>query len=176
MIAATARPPAYLPPLCAGPEPSVPQSFILGLSRAGSGHPSPAQPCPAPQGSPELSCRPPAPDTAASRNPVRSPVGCQGISGFVCGAQEAVALAGKMLEAEKHSYRLQSPSPGAKCCSWVMIEHHLSWAVGLSGCPQGWQLCCKARTLVLSFSHRPVCSVPAKQGLRCGPCQWSLSL
>lgn len=85
MIASTARPPAYLPPHCAGPgalraagcDPcSAERPFGAVPGLLGPSEPcTPARACPAPQGSPELSGRPPAPGTAAPRYPVWSPAG-----------------------------------------------------------------------------------------------------
>lgn len=89
--------------------------------------PSPA--CRAPLCSAELSCTRHcrlSRSSLESSGPSPGSGGMLGVFRFCLrsswgGAREVITLVGKVLEAQKHSYRLQSPSPGAKRHSWVML-------------------------------------------------------
>lgn len=69
------------------------------------------------------------------------------------GATEVIKLAGKVLKAEKHSCRLQTPSPAAKCRSRVML-----CASSLMGCG-AQRLPPKGTTLLPSQKHSCCLSV-----------------
>lgn len=63
------------------------------------------------------------------------------------GASEVIKLAGKVLKAEKHSCRLQTPSPAAKCCSRVMLCASSLMSCGAQRLPP------KGTTLLPSQKH-----------------------